>query len=297
MPPSEATSPGPPAVLALNPGAASTKLAVFDGDAERFAVTVEHPEALTTRPILEQLEARLEAVVAELDGRGVDRAAMAAVAGRGGLLRPLRSGTYPVDDAMLEDLRAAARGEHASNLGAFMARRLAEPAGCPAFVVDPVSVDEWDGVARLSGLEALDRTCLSHALNTKAVAKRYARETGRRYGELRLVVVHMGSGISVSAHRDGRMVEVCNSREEGPFGADRAGSVPVATLLDRIRRGEADAADLYRRVTREGGLLSSMGPRDVREVIRRIERGGGKIAYDVLRPVGTAAIGNDDMAA
>lgn len=283
-------------VLALNPGAASTKLAVFDGSVERFSAGVEHDETLVGVPIMEQLHARLDAVRAELERRGVDRAALDAVVGRGGLLRPLPSGTYRVDAAMLDDLRAAERGEHASNLGAFLAERLARAAAVPAFVVDPVSVDEWEQVARLSGLHGLERTCLSHALNTKAVARRHARDIGRRYADLRLVVVHMGSGISVSAHRDGRMVEVCNSREEGPFGSDRAGSLPVATLLDRLRRGQEDPAELYQRVTRQGGLLSYMGTRDVREVIRRIERGGRRarlvldaMLYQVRKEAGAMA--------
>ncbi|MEX0892627.1 MAG: butyrate kinase [Gemmatimonadota bacterium] len=285
-----------PTILALNPGAASTKLGLFDGDSERFVSVVEHPETLTSQPVLAQLEPRLEAVQAELERQGVDPAGLTAVAGRGGLLRPVPSGTFRVGPAMLDDLRSAARGEHASNLGAFLAVRLAEAAGAPAYVVDPVSVDEWDEVARLSGLHGLERTCLSHALNTKAVARRHAREVDRAYAELRLVVVHMGSGISVSAHREARMVEVCNSREEGPFGADRAGGLPVAALLDRIRRGQEDAADLYRRATHRGGLLSYMGTRDVREVLRRIERGSRRarlvldaMLYQVRREAGAMA--------
>ena len=169
-------------ILALNPGSTSTKLAVYDGDTARFQATVELNDtelsAFRGRPVLAQLESRLAAVLALLHEEDIDLSALRATVGRGGLLRPLESGTYRVTDAMLTELRQALRGDHASNLGASLARRLAEPAGCPSFIVDPVSVDEWPPVARLSGLEGLERDCLSHALNTKAVAKRHARQAG-----------------------------------------------------------------------------------------------------------------------
>ena len=291
---------GTPTVLAVNPGSTSTKLAVFDGPAERFAATVSHDDrslaAFRGRPILDQLDVRLAAVRAALADGGVDPGALDAVVGRGGLLRPLASGTYRVTDAMLDELRAAPRGEHASNLGAFLARRLAEPAGCPAFIVDPVSVDEWEAVARLSGLAGLDRICLSHALNTKAVARRFAAEVGRPYGELRLVVAHLGSGVSVSAHRGGRMVDVNNPREEGPFSTERAGSVPVMALLETALGEGWTPADADRRLFREGGLVSYLGTRDLREVEARIDAGDDEarlvldaMIYQVRKEIGAMA--------
>ncbi|MFW5951537.1 MAG: butyrate kinase, partial [Gemmatimonadota bacterium] len=170
-------------ILALNPGSTSTKLALYQGDTPRLEATLPLSDAeleeFRTRPILDQLDFRLADVIAILHEHGVEAVDLDAAVGRGGLLRPLESGTYRVTDAMLDELRRAPRGEHASNLGAFLARRLADPAGGPAFIVDPVSVDEWDDVARLSGLAGLDRPCLSHALNTKAVARRFAAEAGR----------------------------------------------------------------------------------------------------------------------
>jgi hypothetical protein len=190
-------------------------------------VTVAHADAelrrYSGRPILDQLDMRLAAVERELGAGTYD-----GVVGRGGLLRPLPGGTYLVDDAMLEDLAAAHRGEHASNLGPFLASRLAGSSGCDAYTVDPVSVDEWTPVARYSGVKGLDRESLSHALNTRAVARRHATETATSYDTLRLVVLHLGSGITVSAHRGGRMVDACNSMDEGPFAMDRAGGVPVS---------------------------------------------------------------------
>jgi butyrate kinase len=266
-----------PRVLAVNPGSTSTKIAVYEGDAALLETTIPVPgddlAAFRTAPVLHQLEARLEAVRAALSAAGIDPAGMAAVVGRGGLLRPLASGTYVATDAMLDELRAAPRGQHASNLGAFLARRLAEPSACPAFIVDPVSVDEWEDVARLSGLAGLDRTCLSHALNTKAVARRYAREVGKPYAELRLVVAHMGSGHSVSAHRDGRMVDATNSREEGAFSTERAGTVPTLRLVERVLADGLTLQEVERVLFREGGIHSYLGTGDLRAVERRIEDG------------------------
>jgi butyrate kinase len=289
-----------PRVLALNPGSTSTKLALFHGDRLILEENVAHGDAelaaYRNRPVLDQLPLRLDAVLHALAAHGVDPAGLDAAVGRGGLLRPLPGGTYRVSDEMLTELRAAGRGEHASNLGAFLARRLAERAGCPAYIVDPVSVDEWDDVARLSGLDGLDRDCLSHALNTKAVAKRYAAEVGRPYQELRLVVVHLGSGISVSAHRCGRMVDVTNSREEGPFSAERAGAVPTVRLVERVLREGLSFAAAEAMLFREGGIHSYLGTRDLREVERRIDAGDDRAAlvldamlYQVRKEVGAMA--------
>lgn len=289
-----------PLILAVNPGSTSTKVAVYQGHRPALEAVAGLSDAelagYAHRPILDQLELRLESVLSALGGAGIDPAALDATVGRGGLLRPLRSGTYRVGDAMLDELRRAPRGQHASNLGAFLARRLAEPAGCPAFIVDPVSVDEWDDVARLSGLEGLDRECLSHALNTKAVAKRHAAEVGRPYTELRLLVVHMGSGHSVSAHRDGRMVDVTNSREEGAFSTERAGTVPSVRLVQWVLDRGLSAHEAERQLFREGGLHSYLGTRDLREVERRIEAGDDRarvafeaMAYQLRKEVGAMA--------
>jgi butyrate kinase len=287
-------------IVALNPGSTSTKLAVYAGDRLVMEASVAHPDhdlaRYRDRPVLDQLDLRLHAVTGALDARGVNRTALDAAVGRGGLLRPLRSGTYRVSDAMLADLRAARRGEHASNLGAFLARHLADAAGAQAFIVDPVSVDEWDDVARLSGLDGLDRECLSHALNTKAVARRHAADTGRPYETLRLVIIHLGSGISVSAHRDGRMVDVTNSRDEGPFSTERTGTLPVVRLMERLLREGLTFADAERMVFREGGIHSYLGTRDLREVERRIDRGDGRarlvldaMTYQVRKEAGAMA--------
>ncbi len=289
-----------PLILAINPGSTSTKLAVYEGDRARFEALVElSDEELTEfrgRAILDQLDTRLASVLAVLHEHGVEARMLSATVGRGGLLRPLESGTYRVSQAMLAALRDAPRGEHASNLGAFLARRLASPADCPAYIVDPVSVDEWDDVARLSGLDGLDRECLSHALNTKAVARRYAREQARPYEELGLVVVHMGSGHSVSAHRDGRMVDVTNSREEGAFSTERAGTVPTVRLVERVLAEGWTLRETVRRLFREGGIHSYLGTRDLREVEERADGGDDRarlvldaMVYQLRKEVGAMA--------
>jgi butyrate kinase len=266
-----------PLILAINPGSTSTKLGLFSGDAQVWAVSLPHGDDLLAefrgRPIADQLDMRTAECRAALAERGVEGTALAAVVGRGGLLPPLESGTYRVGERMLADLRAHERGEHASNLGAMIAAALAAGAGCEAYIVDPVSVDEWEPVARLSGLEGTDRQSLSHALNTKAIARRFARDSGTPYAELRLVVLHLGSGTTVSAHRGGRMVDASNAREEGPFSMERAGGVPAMLLAELATRPGATYADLERRLFREGGVYSYLGTRDLRDVLTRIHLG------------------------
>jgi butyrate kinase len=208
-------------------------------------------------------------------GKGTER--WAAVAGRGGLLPPMECGTYRVDDAMVEELRQAKRGEHASNLGAVLALKFARAAGANAYIVDPVTVDEWQECARYSGSPLVKRSFIGHALNTKAVARRYAREQGRRYADLRLIVAHMGSGITVSAHREGRMID-SNSIEEGPFGPDRTGSLPVRALIKLCTSGTMTERELDRHVFGDGGMFAYLGTRDLVEVERRIDAGDAQAA-------------------
>ena len=295
-------------VLVLNPGTTSTKLGIFTRAGEESSRNIQHGddeiERFRGRPMLDRLEyraAKIEAALAEAgyspngEAVGVDGSAptlkaknafrmghprtecWAAVAGRGGLLPPMECGTYLVDDTMVEELRRARRGEHASNLGAVLALRFARAAGVDAYIVDPVTVDEWQDCARLSGSPLIRRSFIGHALNTKAVARRYARGQGRRYEEMRLIVVHMGSGITVSAHRGGRMID-SNSIEEGPFGPDRTGSLPVRELIKLCFSGKMTEAELDRHVFGDGGLFAYLGTRDLREVERRMDAGDERAA-------------------
>lgn len=270
-------------LLTVNPGSTSTKIGLFEEERLLWAEKIEHPEAeLKSFPrIFDQQAYRARAISAFLERKGVDAAKLSAIVARGGLLRPLASGTYRITPAMLADLQEAARGEHASNLAAPIAVALAAGQEIPCLIVDPVSVDELEPVARLSGFQPLERICLSHALNTKAVAKRYARECRRPYSELRLIVAHLGSGVSLSAHRGGRMVEVVNPREEGPFSMERAGGVPVMAVLKYALEGKFSYKEMEKKLFAEGGVYSYLKTRDLRQV-REMIRGGDRQAALVL---------------
>lgn len=272
-----------PLILAVNPGAGSTKLALYRGAAAVAEERLLHPE-LALRPasrVWDELPARVAAVRVFLAGQGVRRGDLAAVAGRGGLLPPLPSGAFAVDAAMLLDLERAERGEHASNLGAPIARAVADEHGCPALVVDPVSVDELSPVARVTGLAGVERRSFVHALNLRAVARRFAAERDRPLAALRLVAAHLGTGVSLAAFRDGRMVDVANPQDEGPFGGDRAGGVPATALVDLCFAPGEDARSVKRRLFGDGGLFALLGTRDAREALSRAEAGDARAALVV----------------
>jgi butyrate kinase len=287
-------------ILAINPGSTSTKFGVFAGSQAVLVRNLRHSEGemapFRGRPVLDQEEFRREAVERELVAAGEDPSGFDAVAGRGGLLGPVRSGTYRVNQAMLDHLREARRGEHASNLGAFLARAMAAQAGVGAFIVDPVSVEEWPEHARLSGLASIERQCFSHALNTKAVAKRYAREAGRSYEQLRLIVAHLGSGISISAHEGGRMIDVASGVSEGPFSAERAGMLPTIELMHLCFSGRYTYQQIEGLLWSGSGFYSYLGTKDLAEVERRIDKGDGRarlvfeaMAYQIAKEIGAMA--------
>jgi butyrate kinase len=287
-------------ILAINPGSTSTKFGVFAGSQAVLVRNLRHSEEemapFRGRPVLDQEEFRREAVERELVTAGEDPRGFHAVAGRGGLLGPVRSGTYRVNQAMLDHLRDARRGEHASNLGTFLARAVAARAGVGAFIVDPVSVEEWPERARLSGLASIERQCFSHALNTKAVAKRYAREVGRSYEQLRLIVAHLGSGISISAHEDGRMIDVADAVSEGPFSAERAGKLPTIELVHVCFSGRYTHQQMEGLLRSGSGFYSYLGTKDLAEVEQRIDKGDVRaalvfdaMAYQIAKEIGAMA--------
>ncbi len=287
-------------ILAINPGSVSTKIAVFANERAEWVRCLNHSEAemepFRRRPILDQLDFRRRVIETELRSAGYAPRGFDAVAGRGGLMRPIASGTYRVNAPMLADLRRAAYGEHASNLGAFLAQDIASEGRALACVVDPVSVDEFSDVARISGTALTERHSLSHALNTKAVAKRYAREFGRPYADLRLVMAHLGSGISVSAHEGGRMADVNLAGQEGPMSTERAGGLQWLSVVQLCFSGRFTQESLYNALFREGGVYSYLGTKDLREVERRIASGDAKAAlifdamvYQVAKQIGAMA--------
>lgn len=288
--------------MVVNPGSTSTKLALFEDDSCLVSETLTHTvEELASFPrLLDQLPSRLEAVRRWVRSRfayltaGREEVSLEAVAGRGGLLRPLVSGTYVIDEEMLAELRDPNRPQHASNLAALIAAELMREWGVPGFCTDPVSVDEMEDEARLSGLPELERHSLSHALSMKVAARRAAEELGRPYEELKLVVAHLGGGISVSAHRLGRMIDVNNANDQGPFSPERVGTLPLTGLLELIQ--STPVATLRRRFWGGGGLVAHLGTNDGREVERRIAMGDRKallvyraMAYQLCKEIGAMA--------
>lgn len=296
-----------PRVLAINPGSSSTKIGIFTRAGEELVKTIRHSDEqlypFKGLSVFDQLDFRTGLIAAALAeaGYGAEtndaerQPSFSAVAGRGGLLPPMICGTYLVDDAMIAALRLARRGEHASNLGAPLALNFARAAGVNAYIVDPVTVDEWQPCARISGSPLVERVSIGHALNTKAVAKRYAREQSRAYADLRLIVVHMGSGITVSAHRGGRAIDN-NSIEEGPFGPDRTGTLPSRALVRLCYSGRFSEADMERHIFGTGGLVAYLGTHDLIEIKRRIDEGDAKaeavveaMVYQIAKEAGAMA--------
>ena len=287
-------------ILALNPGSTSTKVALFEDHTELWSETQRYDTDVIGRfsGVMEQEEFRLEEIRKCLAAHGATVADLDAVVGRGGLLKPIESGTYEVSDKMLEDLRACTWGAHASNLGAPLAVRLADEGGCgKAYIVDPVVVDEMCPLARYSGLPEIERRSIFHALNQKAVARRAAAELQKPYAECNLVVAHMGGGVSVGAHEKGRVIDVNNALDgDGPFSPERAGSLPVGGLVKLAFSGKYELPQLQKMLTGKGGLVAHLGTNDLREVIRRMDDGDEKarllfeaLAYRMAKEIGASA--------
>lgn len=276
-------------VLVLNPGSTSTKTSVFEGDEERCTEEIQHTaeemQPFEGRPITEQFAFRKEAVLRFLAGKGLSQGDLDAVAGRGGLLRPIPHGTWNVGSPMLEDLKAGKRGEHASNLGALIAAELVAGTDKPAFIVDPVVVDEADPKVKVTGLKELPRRVISHALNQIATARRYAEEHETFYERVNVIVAHMGGGITVGAHRKGRYIDVNNGLDgEGPFSPQRSGSLPPGQLIDLCFSGKYTKAELKLLNKGRGGMIDLLGTADMREVERRVEAGDAeaRLVYDAM---------------
>lgn len=290
-------------ILAVNPGSTSTKIAFFEDETQRFSETAAHAvDALRAfQRISDQYDFRVHAVESFLARYHIAIPSLDAVVGRGGLLRPVEGGTYAVNDRMVEDLRNAERGEHASNLGGLIARSLADKAGVPAYIVDPVVVDELEDVARVSGLPQTPRRSIFHALNQKAVARAAALELKRSYSDVNLIVAHLGGGISVGCHRRGKVVDVNNALDgDGPFSPERAGGIPSGQLMDLCFSGRHSPIELKKMLTGRGGMVAHLGTNDLREVKERIGAGDvrARLVYDamlyqIIKQIGASAAALD----
>lgn len=273
-------------VLAINPGSTSTKVSLFEGEKEVKSKKLEHDKKDLENfdRIIDQFSYRLKAIEDWLNEENISLESLRAVVGRGGLLRPMPSGTYLVTDAMILDLQIGIQGEHASNLGGILAKHLADKLGINAYIVDPVAVDEFEDVARISGLKEIPRRSLVHALNIKAVCHRYADEKGKKIDELNLVIAHLGGGISISPIKNGRIVDTNNANQMGPFSPERSGTLPVGDLVELCFSGKYNERELKKMTHGKGGLVSYLGTFDGREVLKRIEDGDiyAKLIYDAM---------------
>lgn len=285
--------------LIINPGSTSTKIAVFQDKECLYAETLRHSSEEIGRyeKIIDQFPYRRELVMNALQKAGVDPAGLDAVVGRGGLLRPIPGGTYIINDKMIDDLRAESRGAHASNLGGLLARSIADDYKLPAYIVDPVCVDEMEPLARISGMPENPRESLFHALNQKAIARRAAADLHKHYEESNFIIAHLGGGISVGAHRKGRVIDVNNAIPgEGPFSPERSGGVPVGKLVRMCYSGQCSETEMMKKIMGHGGLVAYLGTNDAVEVEKRIKQGDRQaelvyqaMAYQVAKEIGAAA--------
>lgn len=284
-------------ILVINPGSTSTKAAVFENDEPLKTFTLRHtPDELAQYgSVIEQLDFRRGIILEALAEAGIDIASLDIVIGRGGLLKPIPSGIYEVTDEVVRDLAESPR-EHASNLGGLLAREIAGPAGVKAYIADPVVVDELDEVARITGLPEIRRVSIFHALNQKAVARRYAKSVGRAYEDMNFIVAHLGGGISIGAHRKGRVVDVNNALEgEGPFTPERSGGLPLARLAEMCFSGEFTHAGIRKLIAGKGGLTAHFGTNNVGELVKEALSGNSEVksvldamSYQTGKSIGAA---------
>ncbi len=286
-------------ILAVNPGSTSTKIAIYDNEKPVLETTLRHPteEINKYEKIYDQYEFRKNVILDTLNEKGINLTKLNAVVGRGGLLKPISGGTYNVNEKMIEDLKVGVLGEHASNLGGILAYEIASNLNIPSFIVDPVVVDEMNDVARVSGMPEIKRKSIFHALNQKAVARRAAKEKGKRYEDMNIIVAHLGGGISVGAHEKGRVIDVNNALDgEGPFSPERAGGLPVGDLAKLCFSGKYTHGEIKKKIKGKGGLVAYLGTNDGREVVKMIEKGDKKaelvykaMAYQVSKEIGSCA--------
>lgn len=286
-------------ILVINPGSTSTKIGVFDGERSIFEKTIRHDaNKINSFPsIIDQYEFRKQTILETLDEEGINISKLSAVCGRGGLLRPIEGGTYEVNDAMLEDLRIGYAGQHASNLGGILAYEIATGLNIPAYIVDPVVVDEMEPIAKISGVAGIERASIFHALNQKAVARKVAEKFNKKYEEMNLIVTHMGGGITVGVHKNGRVIDVNNGLHgDGPFSPERAGTVPAGALVEMCFSGEYYRDEIMKKLVGQGGLVGYLGTNDAVTVEKMIENGDEKaklvydaMAYQIAKEIGSAS--------
>ncbi len=286
-------------LLIMNPGSTSTKIGVYDGEKQILEETLRHSseEIEKFNTIYDQFEFRKEVILKVLKEKNFDINTLNGVVGRGGLLKPIESGTYKVNEAMLEDLKVGVQGQHASNLGGIIASEIGKSLNVPAFIVDPVVVDEMQAEARISGIPEIERKSKFHALNQKAVAKRYAKENNKKYDEINLIVTHMGGGVSVGAHKAGKVVDVNNALDgEGPFSPERSGGLPIGDLMKLCYSGKYTLEEMQKKISGKGGVVAYLDTNDFRALEEKATSGDAKaklildaFVFQVSKEIGKCA--------
>ena len=286
-------------ILVINPGSTSTKIAVFDDRREVFSETIRHSteELASFKSVLDQRFFRKETILATLKKNGILIKDLDAIIGRGGIVKPIPAGTYLVNNALINDLeKFSAEQEHSSTLGALIAYEIGMNIAKPSFIADPVCIDEFEDISRISGLKEIKRKSLLHALNIRASMYRYSEMFKRNVNELNLVIAHLGGGISVSAIKKGKIIDVNNANEAGPFSPERTGSLPSCDVVNMAYSGNYGRADFLKLFTKKGGLISYLGTNDMQEVLLRIRNGDSfakevfeALCYQVSKEIGAMA--------
>ena len=287
-------------ILAINPGSTSTKIAVFENHKQVFVFTLRYSmeELSSYENIIAQFDFRKESIVKALKDNNIDLNEIDIIVGRGGLVRPIESGVYEVNELMLHDLRVGVGGEHASNLGGIIAHSLAAQIdGCKAYIADPVVVDELQDVARVSGHPLFERKSIFHALNQKTIARKYAESIGSAYEKLNLIVAHLGGGVSVGVHKEGRVIDVNDALGgEGPFSPERSGTLPAYDLATLCFSGEYTMKEVQKMIVGEGGLIAHLGTNSFQDVAQKVKEEDAKYTlisdafrYNLAKSIGAAA--------
>lgn len=284
-------------VLVINPGSTSTKIGVFNNEACIFEKTIRHDAKELTKfyRIIDQYDFRKRVVLDQLDYEGISISKLDAVCARGGLVRPIEGGTYLINEPMLEDLKIGYNGNHASNLGGIIAYEIATGLNIPAYIVDPVVVDEMDDIARYSGVPEIPRKSIFHALNQKAVARKAASHLNASYDDINLIIAHMGGGITIGMHRCGKVIDVNNGLHgDGPFSPERAGTVPAGDLVSLCFSGQYYMDEIMKKLVGQGGLMAYLNTNDALEVEQRISSGDERaskvynaMAYQIAKEIGS----------
>ena len=285
-------------VLAINPGSTSTKVSIFEDESEIKTKKLDHKleDLEGFEQITDQYKYRLDIILDWLKLEEIQTKTLKAIVGRGGLLKPMPSGTYIVSDEMVKDLKLGIQGQHASNLGGLLAKGIADIESIPAYIVDPVAVDEFNEIARISGLKEITRKSLVHALNIKAVCHRYSKEYDVKLDETNLIVAHLGGGITVSPIEKAKIIDANNANQMGPFSPERAGGLPVGDVVKMCFSGNYTESEMKKKLQGKGGIMSYLGTFDARDAIKMIQDGDSyaklvieAMAYQIGKEIGQCA--------